>query len=124
MKGQMNIIEAIRIVGIVMPDDDTSGRYREAYELIGNIVAQYDALAPTPEMWSQYPWARWCTIDANGWRYFHDGEPMLNRDRRTMFLLSGKRSDFYEDVVLPLGLDWRVCKWQRPKYERKSWKKN
>lgn len=68
----------------------------EAVERLDALRQQYEALAPD---WTQAPdWAEWYTIDADGdswWRC--DG-----------------KSKYDKLFNLPLGIDWRLCKWQRP----------
>jgi hypothetical protein len=61
--------------------------------------------------WSQAPKdAQWCVIESTGDCYWHEAEP-------TPVGLSWKSgtADFAGFVfVIPLGIDWRLCKWQRP----------
>jgi hypothetical protein len=81
---------------------------REARSIVQAMVAAYDALAPD---WSQAPKdAQWCVIESTGDCYWHEAEP-------TPVGLSWKSgtADFAGFVfVIPLGIDWRLCKWQRP----------
>ena len=67
-----------------------------ACDRMARTVAAYDALAPD---WSTAPeWATRCTIDWKGARRW----------------TGGNRSWASEWVDLPIGLDWRLCIWQRP----------
>ena len=67
-----------------------------AADRICDFILAYDALAPD---WTTAPeWATRCTIDWKG-------------DRRWT---GGDRSRVSEWVDLPIGLDWRLCLWQRP----------
>lgn len=74
---------------------------------IAQMIAAYDALAPD---WSQAPEdAQWYTIDAENQRYRHIDEPSLfdaTWDSNGM--------DWAGFTDVPLGLDWRLLKWQRP----------
>jgi len=74
---------------------------------IAQMIAAYDALAPD---WSQAPdGAQWYTIDAENQRYRHIDEPSLfdaTWDSNGM--------DWAGFTDVPLGIDWRLCKWQRP----------
>lgn len=74
---------------------------------IARLVAAYDALAPD---WSQAPeWAQWYTIDADRSVHFHENEPTLT----ISFWESGTEA-MAGVVSIHLGVDWRLCKWQRP----------
>ena len=74
---------------------------------IARLVAAYDALAPD---WSQAPdGAEWYTIDANGYCYWHRIEPSEIRLGWESGTAAGAGV-----VLIPLGLDWRLLKWQRP----------
>jgi hypothetical protein len=79
-----------------------------AQSQVASLIAAYDALAPD---WSQAPKdAQWCVIESTGDCYWHEAEP-------TPVGLSWKSgtADFAGFVfVIPLGIDWRLCKWQRP----------
>ncbi len=85
--------------------------------ILGKLLIAYDALAPTPEMWAQYPWAQWYTIDANGASIFSADEPFVPTfsERPNAFWdVNGKLHIGQRSILLPLGIDWRLCKWQRP----------
>ena len=74
---------------------------------IAQMIAAYDALAPD---WSQAPEdAEWYTIDANGYCYWHRIEPSEIRLGWESGTAAG--AGF---VDIPLGIDWPLCKWQRP----------
>lgn len=75
---------------------------------IAQMIAAYDALAPD---WSQAPdGAKWCVIDPTGDCYWHEVEPTPD----SLSWESGT-ADFAGFVfAIPLGIDWRLCKWQRP----------
>ena len=93
----MNTIEAIKAVLSATSSD-----------ALRELVAAYDALAPD---WSQAPDdAEWCVIEQTGDCYWHEAEPTpvgLSWESGT--------ADFAGFVfVIPLGVDWRLCKWQRP----------
>ena len=75
---------------------------------IAQMIAAYDALAPD---WSQAPdGAKWCVIDPTGDCYWHEVEPTPD----SLSWESGT-ADFAGFVfAIPLGVDWRLLKWQRP----------
>ena len=75
---------------------------------IAQLIAAYDALAPD---WSQAPdGAKWCVIDPTGDCYWHEVEPTPD----SLSWESGT-ADFAGFVfAIPLGVDWRLLKWQRP----------
>lgn len=87
-----------------------------AVDRLMELLAQFNALAPD---WSEAPeWAQWCVIHANGLQYwFPESEPVA-LPGTVGWLSRDARSDFYRELKLPLGIDWRLCKWQRPEVQR------
>jgi len=80
---------------------------REAKSIVQAMVAAYDALAPD---WSQAPdGAQWYTIDAENQRCWHINEPALFD-----WAWDSNGMDWAGFTDVPLGVDWRLCKWQRP----------
>lgn len=77
---------------------------------IAQMIAAYDALAPKPDAWPDG--AQWFAIDANGWRWFCMFEPEINS---TEWFL-GRYGSYSSSGEMPIGIgvDWRLCKWQRP----------
>ena len=55
---------------------------------------------------------KWYVIDASGWRWFCMFEPEINS---TEWFL-GRYGSYVSSGVMPipLGIDWRLLKWQRP----------
>ena len=79
------------------------------YRSIDYLIGAYQALAPD---WNNAPtWARWCAIDADGERIWHVDKPQLNEFQHVWLSGTGLRG---EKFALPLGIDWRLCIWQRP----------
>jgi len=86
-----------------------------AQSQVASLIAAYDALAPD---WSQAPeGVKWYAIDANGTPTFFDSEP----EREMFEWVIDWKSDSDEPLILsvskvdiPVGLDWRLLKWQRP----------
>jgi len=74
---------------------------------IAQMIAAYDALAPKLDAWPDG--AKWLTIDADGVCCWHEVEP-------TRYTWAWESTDmgWAGVVVIPLGIDWRLCKWQRP----------
>ena len=80
---------------------------REAKSIVQATVDAYDALAPD---WSQAPDdAKLNTIDSAGARFWHRAEPPIIR----LGWESGAAT-WAGFVDIPIGLDWRLLKWQRP----------
>lgn len=80
----------------------------EARQVVHDVVADYDALAPKPEEWPDG--AQWYAIDASEESAFFSEEPKMYSN-----------SWWHESAwpygygkSLPLGIDWRLCIWQRP----------
>ena len=109
----MNFIDA---AGVLADSADVAYHdllAREAKSIVQATVAAYDALAPKPDAW----WgdAQWFVIDPNGDCFWFHDEPKANEWRWT-------NDDWFRDVGyekgrrvnIPLGVDWRLCKWQRP----------
>ena len=114
----MNVYEAMGIVLAVSPLPENPTEDEEnAFDLCRNVVAAYDALAPTPEQWAEHPGAKWYAIDTAEWRgctssaAFYQDEP--TPDSGDWIVSTGDVWDA-DDLVLPLGIDWRLCKWSRP----------
>ncbi len=74
---------------------------------IDDLIAAYDALAPKPDAWPDG--AQWYTIDAENQCYWHIDEPALFD-----WAWDSNGLDWAGFVDIPLGIDWRLCKWQRP----------
>lgn len=69
------------------------------------------ALAPD---WADAPdWAQWCVIHANGLQYWMAGTPFV-MPGETGWVSQNARHEFYRELSLPIGVDWHLCKWQRP----------
>lgn len=71
--------------------------------------------APHPD-WSQAPeWATWWAVDADCHVWWWELEPMVSGSGWTpMQFLDSGRGHRGEVVDIPLGVDWRVLKQQRP----------
>ena len=92
------------------------GAALDAKNHVRNVVAAYDALAPD---WANAPdWAQWVTLFDNGkfvwWELEPESRIMPNgqyawteQDGRMGMAKSGQVSP------LPIGIDWRLCKWSR-----------
>ena len=115
----MNVYDAMGVLydSAELPVGDSL--VREAMSIVGSVVIAYDELEPTVEQWDAHPWAQWMTLFDNGkliwWelepgvRIMPDGEcAWMEKDGRMGKTESGQVSQ------LPLGIDWRLCKWQRP----------
>ncbi len=81
----------------------------EAVERLEELRQQYNAL--TPDWTSAPPWAQWYVIGANGQCYWTSSEPLVVENR---WSLSGSIRESFIGASLPFGIDWRLCKWQRP----------
>ena len=104
----MNVYEAIS-------DYLTNSMYNEngyhSRSTLAALVPDYDALAPD---WSNAPeWAQWYCIDAFGGASWTLTEPFVN----DLEWHNKDSSDWWTSagyVELLIGIDWRLCKWQRP----------
>lgn len=111
----MNTVDAIEIVrDLAASSWHASAEERQAIEITARLVAAYDALAPD---WSQAPeWAQWCAVVPGGralWSetplvLLPEGDGWTDEDAIGLWSRAGWIVD------LPLGVDWRLCKWQRP----------
>lgn len=92
-----------------------------AQSQVASLIAAYDALAPD---WSQAPdGAQWYAIDADGVATFFDVEPEWEMFEWVIDWRSDPDAPSYpnEPLILdapkidvPIGIDWRLLKWQRP----------
>ena len=117
----MNFIDAAGVLAdsAELPFHDLMAR--EAKEIVQATVNAYDALAPD---WSQAPdGAQWYTIDADGVATFFDVEPEWEMFEWVIDWRSDPDAPSYpnEPLILdapkidvPIGVDWRLLKWQRP----------
>ena len=85
-----------------------------AQSVAAEIISKYDALAPD---WASAPDdARWYTIDANGQATWSQAEPFIPNAGAypdTFWDADGEYYVVQSVVILPLGIDWRLCKWSR-----------
>ena len=111
----MNVYKAMgRIVDYaiayldIVPDTAASD---EDVAAVCKMLDAWSALAPD---WSNAPEnSQWCAIHANGLQYWFDVEPVTT-DGYNGWHNQSAWNDFYRETNLPLGIDWRLCKWQRP----------
>ena len=106
----MNFLDAAGVLAdsVEVPYHDLLAR--EAKSIVQATVDAYDALAPD---WADAPeWAQWFAIDANGWRWFCMFEPEINSTE--WFLGRGGSYSSSGEMPIGIGIDWRLCKWQRP----------
>ena len=112
-------MKMIKFLRILLNESGMEGMYRfapgerhgelvAAQSQIANLIAAYDALAPD---WSKAPdGVQWFVIEPTGDCYWHEVEPTAI----TLSWESGT-ADFAGFVfAIPIGIDWRLCKWQRP----------
>ncbi len=106
----VNTYKAISFLMTFLPEP--VGDYMKAAQAhLLELVDEYNALAPD---WDESPdKAVWCAIHANGLQYWFDAEPVTT-DGYNGWHNKSAWNDFYREMELPLGIDWRLCKWQRP----------
>lgn len=99
----------------VLPDHEqgvAAEKIDVALDWVGAWLAQYDALAPD---WTKAPDdAQVYAIDADELaHWFVAGHNVYTHE---LSYWSGKRvsPNVIMRVTLPIGIDWRLCKWQRP----------
>ena len=81
----------------------------EAKAVVSDVVADYDALAPD---WTQAPdWAQWYSIDTDGNCLWHRSQPITQSYPGGW--ITRDNNAHAKHVRLPLGIDWRLCIWQR-----------
>ena len=89
---------------------ETSNDGRDAIQGVYTLLESYDALAPD---WATAPkGATHYAVDANGLRAWYRGRPMQKSDAWATHLMVSLASRIVEP--LPIGIDWRLCIWQRP----------
>ena len=100
----------------IVPDTAASN---EDVETIAKLLNAYDELEPD---WSNAPDdAKWYTIDANGAATWSEEEPFFSSVGKFPEKFWDMNGNYYierEPVRLPLGIDIRLCKWQRPEVTR------
>ena len=121
----MNITKFLRIL---LNESGMDGMYQfapgerhvelvAAQSQVASLVAAYDALAPD---WNEAPnWAKWYAIDCHNAGFWFDApEPLITYDNETYDAPTWANNSickFSAHVgLLPFGIDWRLCKWQRP----------
>ena len=107
----MNVYEAMN----EMRADANLYSIGDALAVLHAAADAYNELAPTPEMWAQYPWAQWYAIDASGSAGMFGQEPEI--EDHIWVIEWTEESDLPVEastVSMPLGIDWRLCKWSRP----------
>ena len=116
----MNVYEALRIY---LDNSDLYGALTKdelnARTKLESTVIAYDTLEPD---WSNAPeWSQWYAIDANGAATWSEEEPFFSSTGKFPENFWDMNGNYYierEPVRLPLGIDWRLCKWQRPETTR------
>ena len=74
------------------------------------LVASFEALAPN---WDEAPdWAQWYAVDGPGGAYWYGEEPRLD-SWSWMAYEARELWEYAGPVAIPLGIDWRLCVWQR-----------
>jgi hypothetical protein len=110
---QAMLIDDLRVVvdGIGVSKEE-----HEAEARVRALLAAYDALAPD---WSTAPaWANWYALDADGEAGWYDDEPPLVDGLAFWDCPDTYRTLVVGNVATPLGIDWRLCIWQRPEATR------
>jgi hypothetical protein len=88
---------------------------RPAVRLL-DVCDAYDALAPD---WTSAPeWAQWYALDADGEAGWYDDEPPLVDGLAFWDCPDTYRTLVVGSVAIPIGIDWRLCLWQRPEATR------
>ena len=88
---------------------------REAKSIVQAVVDEYDALAPKPDAWPEG--ATHFVINAEGY-----GEWLFGVEPRHQVAIIGAKwskqhvwsTEPVGHIDIPIGLDWRLLKWQRP----------
>lgn len=114
----MNIIEAMRVWNAHLKHFvGMNDKFASAMKAVDSIVVEYDALAPD---WKRAPeWARWYAIDCHNVAFWFDApEPLITYDNDSYDAPTWANNAICKFAahigLLPFGIDWRLCKWQRP----------
>ena len=102
----MNVYEAMRVVRNEFVPHTIDAHL--AMDEIEDVVDAYAELAPDWDKLSNGD-AEWYIIEPNGDAYWCPYEPTMKG-----YTWTNDDTVLYEHVALPLGIDWRLCKWQRP----------
>lgn len=106
----MNIIEALRIWHEHLSQYmGGRGEFWQAHQAIGDLLAAYDALPPTLDLWPSD--MQWFTVDNYGTGEWHTSEPVMDDGE---WRTSLGESHYCGTYLLEPGIDWRSCKWPRP----------
>ena len=110
----MNFIEACGVLADSAELRDSDRQAHEARESVRDVVDAYDLLEPTAKMWLSG--ATHYVINADGFAEWLFGVSPEHQ----VVAVGAKWSKRYvwasepdRDVDLPIGVDWRLCIWQR-----------
>jgi hypothetical protein len=107
----VNFIEAVDIFEASATTLIRDTLAADARPVIQATLAAYAQLAPD---WTQAPeWAQWCAIDAGGDQCWYAGEPHAG-DGANAWMSADGQYEVCRELSIPIGIDWRLCKWQRP----------
>lgn len=89
----------------IVPDTAANN---EDVAAIAQLLDAYAELAPD---WAELSAgnAEWYVIEPNGDAYWCPYEPTIKG-----YTWTNEDTVLYDHVDLPRGIDWRLCKWQRP----------
>ena len=113
----MNVYEAMRYIRTQVTKRNNNSELWSSLDKIERVADAYDALAPD---WANAPdGAQWVTIFDNGKLVYWECEPaprIMPRGEYAWIEKDGRTGMARAEQVnpLPLGIDWRLCKWQRP----------
>lgn len=117
----MNVYEAMgRIVDYAISYLDIVPDTAASNEDVATIAQLLDAYAELAPDWANAPeWAQWVTIFDNGKLVYWECEPaprIMPRGEYAWIEKDGRTGMARAEQVnpLPLGIDWRLCKWSRP----------
>ncbi len=118
-----DLIESIRSVVAwlkTQESDELSPDIALSVDRLTAFVAAFDKLAPD---WSKAPIeANYYTVSSSGLCRWHVDDPQINeivQSWNSEYVLPPR---FALHVELQDGLDWKFCKWQRPKVAAKEGK--
>ena len=109
----MNVYEAMRYIRTQVTKRNNNSELWSSLDKIERVADAYDALAPD---WANAPdWAQWYCVDASGDAQWTQKEPEAS-DGTTGWIFGTAWEDAAgpNGIDLPLGIDWRLCKWSRP----------
>ena len=112
---------------LVTDPDEREQRYREIDRTIAILDGKEEEEAaplPTPYWFQAQEWANWWAVDPNGYACWFEAEPILSLTvtysgwvAKTIQGVQQGKALWAGEIDIPIGIDWRTLKQQRPREE-------